>query len=192
MDLDQVGKARLIAELVHSKQRDKSGNPYIGHPSRVAQKVTRVPGFAALSAAEQTAVVCASWLHDVLEDSGQNGFPPVLKEDLVNWGFDHQTVSLVELLSRGYWINRHEFFEADKEAYYLKIAANPLAKLVKIADLADNTNHARMDQVDLTKRTQLRKKYEHASLELKLSQQEKEWLANDNKAIHEEATWQSE
>ena len=52
-----VAAAKAIAVIAHRGQKDKTGQPYILHPYRVADS---------LSTPEEKA---AGWLHDVIEDS---------------------------------------------------------------------------------------------------------------------------
>ena len=54
---EYVWTARKIAHKAHDGQFDKAGNPYIGHPGRVAAFV------------EGDVATAAAWLHDVLEDT---------------------------------------------------------------------------------------------------------------------------
>jgi GTP pyrophosphokinase len=61
-DHDQVRKAFELAADAHSKQRRKSGEPYILHPIEVARICTEEIGLG------PTAAVCAL-LHDVVEDT---------------------------------------------------------------------------------------------------------------------------
>jgi (p)ppGpp synthase/HD superfamily hydrolase len=51
-------KAARLATRAHAGQVDQAGQPYIGHPERVAARLTT----------EEAKVV--AWLHDVIEDGG--------------------------------------------------------------------------------------------------------------------------
>lgn len=132
-----VERARRVAERAHAGQVDKAGAPYITHPERVAARVSGDP------AAEAVA-----WLHDVVEDCD------VTPDDLRAHGFDEDVVTAVEALT---------FLDGDdRDAYYARIAANPLALTVKLADLADNSDPARLSRLDGATRARLERKYAHA------------------------------
>ena len=108
-----VERARQIAVDAHRDQVDKSGAPYITHPARVAQRVAGNPQ------AEMVA-----WLHDVVEDTA------VTLDDLAA-EFPPEIVAAVDAITK-------RLDEGD--AYYHRVAANPLALVAKYADLADNSS----------------------------------------------------
>lgn len=127
------GDAVRIAREAHAGQSDKSGQPYIGHPLRV---------MAALDGAHER---MAAVLHDVIEDT------PVTADDLRAAGCPEEVVAAVVALSRG-----------DGEAqgdYLARVAANPLARTVKLADIADNSSPARLAALDEPTRARLTAKY---------------------------------
>ncbi len=123
-------------------QVDKAGLPYFEHPIRVAQILQTSPAFAALSTAMSTAMstatvdderedaICAAHLHDLVEDCN------VTLEDLRAEGFSTATINAVALLSKN--LN-----DGPIEQYCANIMGNPIARAVKLADLADNCNRAR-------------------------------------------------
>ncbi len=122
-----------IARAAHDGQVDKSGQPYIGHPMRV---------MAALSDPHER---MAAVLHDVIEDT------PVTAADLRAAGCPEPVVTAVVALSRG---------DDEPQADYLaRVAANPMAKVVKLADMADNCSPARMAALDAATRERLTAKY---------------------------------
>lgn len=177
---DAIVLARYIAHQVHAVQLDKGNNAYIGHPSRVAALSQEVPGFALLSEEDQSSVIQAAWLHDVLEDSGENGFPLVLSSDLYEWGISRSAVFSAENLSRENSLMRHLGEKRDKDEYYAFINQDRLARIVKIADLADNNN---LQRVELLKTLGLAinpAKYPHAIQSLNFSDEESLWF---NEAI---------
>ena len=103
--------ALALALAVHRGQRDKMGEPYIRHVVRVAETVSDEARIPAL-------------LHDVLED-GDLG-----PAGLVESGVPDAIVTTIETLTR-----------RDGEAYedYIeRVATDPVARAVKLADLADN------------------------------------------------------
>lgn len=132
--LDQVELARRIATRAHAGQTDKAGRPYIDHPRRVAARVNDLR--------EQA----AAWLHDVIEDT------TVTAARLLEEGIDDDVVSAVELLTR----------IGDDADYYARIAADPIAREVKLADIADNTDPVRTALLDPATRDRLASKYDHA------------------------------
>lgn len=133
--MDWVERARTLAMEAHAGQVDKAGHPYIGHVGRVA---------AAVRGDDEAEAV--AWLHDVVEDcpafAGQvQAFPTPLQD-------------AVRLLSRT--------SAADADTYYARISADPLALKVKLADIADNDDEARLASLDAATAERLRDKYRRA------------------------------
>ncbi|MDF2483048.1 MAG: phosphohydrolase [Stenotrophomonas indicatrix] len=133
--MDWVERARMLALEAHAGQVDKAGHPYIGHVGRVA---------AAVRGDDEAEAV--AWLHDVIEDcpafAGQvQAFPAPLQD-------------AVRLLSRT--------SAADADTYYARISADPLALKVKLADIADNADEARLASLDAATAERLRDKYRRA------------------------------
>ena len=125
-----------IAREAHADQVDKSGNPYIHHPLRV---MARVKGPHAQMAAV---------LHDVIEDTA------VTAEDLKEAGCPDAVIDSVIALSK-----------VPGEAmlsYLRRVAANPVAVLVKRADIGDNTDPVRLSKLDPETQDRLRAKYAEA------------------------------
>ncbi|WP_091528589.1 HD domain-containing protein [Microlunatus soli] len=134
---ESVDRAIAIATQAHRGQTDKSGEPYIGHPERVADR---------LAEDDHDGRVVA-WLHDVVEDTD------VTADDLAA-DFDAAIVAAVVALTR---------VEKDEpDDYYRRVRADPLALRVKFADIADNTDPARVARLDDRTRTRLAGKYDHA------------------------------
>jgi hypothetical protein len=133
--LEQIAIARRIATNAHAQQKDKVGVDYIHHPRRVAARMAHL---------RERAV---AWLHDVVEDTA------VTEDDLRDQGIDEDVVEAVLLLSR----NR-----GDADDYYPRIAAQPLARSVKLADIANNTDPARTALLDPETRDRLAEKYRKA------------------------------
>jgi (p)ppGpp synthase/HD superfamily hydrolase len=132
-----VGLAARIAEQAHEGQRDKSGQPYIGHPARVAAHLT------ADDAPDE--VVAAGWLHDVLEDT------KITADDLRNSGIPQRTIDAVNALTH--------LPGEPLETYLARVRENPDALQVKFADLHDNTDPARTRMLDQATRDRLAAKY---------------------------------
>jgi (p)ppGpp synthase/HD superfamily hydrolase len=137
-------KAARLANRVHSGQVDKAGQPYIGHPERVAGRLE----------SEEAKVV--GWLHDVIEDGGLG------MGDLLAAGIPSHVATAVVAISRQP--------EETAESYYKRVRANPLALEVKAADIADNTDPARLAALDEPTREGLVEKYADARRLLGLPQ----------------------
>ena len=115
-------KAMKLAFDAHKDQTDKSGIPYIFHPIHLAEQMTD----------EKT--VCAALLHDVVEDT------EVTFEQLEREGFPADVLDALKLLT-------HDPAEPYM-AYVARIKANGIARAVKLADLAHNSDLTRLDHVD--------------------------------------------
>lgn len=143
LDVSHIAEvAEQIAREAHHGQIDKAGQPYIGHVGRVAATV--VPA--------EPIYIAAAWLHDIVEDTGST------LDSLVAEGFPPAVVEAIGLLTRR---------EVPDEVYYERIAANPVALAVKIADISDNTNPDRLVRLDQETRARMVGKYRKAWLGLK-------------------------
>ena len=164
-------RAQAIAELVHAKQSDKAGAAYIGHPRRVAANAVRT--MRALKAGftdEQIELVRqACWLHDVLEDSGDNGFPKVLASDLEATGISREVIELVELVTK----TEPSSYDFHSDPYYKNIKAHPLARMIKIADITDNHNLDRKEALQALGKSSKNSYYSNALGFLELSDHER-------------------
>jgi (p)ppGpp synthase/HD superfamily hydrolase len=114
-------KAIELAATHHAGQTDKAGAPYILHVLRVMMKQD----------SDAARIVAA--LHDVVEDTR------ITVADLARAGFGAEVVAAVDLLTRRPDVAYDVYLEA--------IAANPLARAVKIADLEDNMDVRRLGAV---------------------------------------------
>ncbi len=124
-------KAMRLAFEVHKEQTDKTGLPYIYHPIHLAEQM------------DDEASACVALLHDVVED-GEVSF-----EELLAYGFTEEIVDAIRLLT-------HE--EAVPYlAYVAEVKKNPLAKKVKLADLAHNSDVSRLTSVDEKARVRMEK-----------------------------------
>jgi len=133
---DLVARARDLAHRAHAGQVDKAGRAYIEHVERVAAAVSDDP--------EAEAVAL---LHDVLEDC-----EPFEREF---WdGFPAAVTGPVEKLSR--WPGLRPL------DYYERVRRCPIAIRVKLADIADNSDEARLALLDDKTAARLRRKYANA------------------------------
>lgn len=124
-----------LATAAHEGQVDKSGRPYIGHPLRVMASVSESGEHAQMAAV----------LHDVIEDTS------VTAADLTARGCPPVVVDAVVALSH--------LPDEPQDVYLRRVAADPLALLVKRADIADNLSPARMARLDEATRLRLKNKY---------------------------------
>ena len=126
-----------IALNAHKGQVDKNGVSYILHPMAVA---------AQLDTLELKTIAI---LHDTIEDTD------VTAEYLLKRGIPKNIVEAVQLLSKPK--------DEEYESYLKRVKANPLAKQVKLADLANNTDPKRASGLNEARK----KKYELAKKILK-------------------------
>jgi (p)ppGpp synthase/HD superfamily hydrolase len=134
-----VEEAVAIAQEAHADQLDKAGAPYVAHPLRV------MGGFR-----EDVHRIVAV-LHDVVEDAGPDGYD---LEYLRQRGAPPDVIEAIDALS-------HRKSEPDEE-YWARVAANPVARAVKLADIADNSNPERLARLAPDTRERLAAKYARA------------------------------
>jgi len=112
-------RAIAIATETHRGQTDKAGADYIGHPLRVAQRLTD----------EKEKIVAV--LHDTIEDTF------VTPEYLAEQGFTQEIIDGVLSVTR----QDGETYDA----FVHRAARNPLGRAVKQADLEDNMDIRRLN-----------------------------------------------
>jgi (p)ppGpp synthase/HD superfamily hydrolase len=110
--------AIALASKEHKGQLDKAGQPYILHVLRVVTKVHSV----------DARIVAA--LHDLLEDTD------ITADNLHSFGFSATVVEAVQCLTKTSDDTYPEYIE--------RVATNPIAREVKIADLDDNMDSSRL------------------------------------------------
>jgi (p)ppGpp synthase/HD superfamily hydrolase len=136
--VSNVEKARDLAHRAHAGQVDKAGHPYIEHVARVAAAVSDDPEAEAVA-----------WLHDVLEDCHD-----FVNANIWEWRrLPEFVTSTVHKLSRNM---------ISGEFYYAHISKDPIALRVKLADIADNSDEARLELLDPQTAARLRRKYANA------------------------------
>ena len=113
MELDKmIEMAKWIAEKGHEGQFRKDGKtPYVEHVNAVADAV-------------EPRLKPIAYLHDIVEDTN------ISLEELIQLGFDDYVIDAVDLLTPR---NRIPNIE-----YWKKIATNPDAVTVKLADIKHN------------------------------------------------------
>ena len=115
-------QAMKLCYQAHKDQLDKSGIPYIFHPIHLAEQMPD----------ELTTIVAL--LHDVVEDTDYT------LEDLAKMGFPQEAVDTIALMT-------HEE-DVPYMTYVAEISRNPIARIVKLADLRHNSTLSRLDHVD--------------------------------------------
>lgn len=139
--MKKLQRALEIAIVAHAGQQQKNGEPYALHPIRLALTLQ--------DESERIAAV----LHDVVEDT------PITLADLAGEGFTPEVIEAVRLLTKSEG--------ADYDQYIAAIAANPIARAVKLADLTENMDVRRISGV-LTEKDMARlQKYHRAWTRLK-------------------------
>lgn len=112
--MSTLERAITVAARAHEGHRDKGGAAYILHPLRVMLRV---------STTEQRIVAV---LHEVLQES------PMTLSDLAREGFALKILAAVQALSQ----RRDESYED----FVVRVGSDPLARTVKLADLADESD----------------------------------------------------
>ena len=126
-----------IAYKAHHGQMDKCGVPYIFHPAHLAESM------------DDEFSCCVALLHDVVEDTD------VTLEELKRI-FPKEVTDAIALMTHEDGVNYFDYVRA--------IKANPIAKKVKLADLAHNSDQSRCVGSGLSeeKMANWRTKYENA------------------------------
>ncbi|AHL33261.1 GTP pyrophosphokinase [Pseudomonas brassicacearum] len=141
--MSTLERAISIAALAHEGQTDKGGAPYILHPLNVMLRLAH----------REERIVAV--LHDVIEDTC------VTVADLREEGFSEAILVAIESLTK------HE--GETYQAFIERAARNPLARRVKLADLAENSDLSRIEnpsQKDLDRLEKYRKAIDYlAALE---------------------------
>lgn len=128
---DKTKKAMKLCFEAHKDQVDKSGMPYVFHPFHVAEQMTD----------EATTIVAL--LHDVVEDTDYT------LEDIAAEGFGKEILEAVALMT-------HEDGVPYLD-YVAKLKENPIARAVKLADLAHNSDLSRIGEIDEETKQRLEK-----------------------------------
>ena len=112
-------KALRLCFDAHKEQVDKTGMPYVFHPFHLAEQMS-----------DEISTVCAL-LHDFVEDTDYT------LEDLAEMGYPQEVIDVLRLLTHNPEVPYFDYVKA--------ISVNPIAKQVKLADLAHNSDLSRMD-----------------------------------------------
>lgn len=132
-----TNEAMKIAYRAHHGQVDKGGIPYIFHPFHLAEQMTD----------EYT--TCVALLHDVVEDTD-------VTLEALSAVFPAEVVEAVALLT-------HRPGD-DYLQYAAAIRENPIARAVKLADIAHNSDTTRLETTadNLAAQKRLHEKYSKA------------------------------
>lgn len=122
-----TNKALVFAYNAHHGQLDYNGIPYIFHPLHLAEQM------------DDEISCCAALLHDVVEDTD------VTMEELKE-AFPPEVTEVVALLTHS---DTEDTNSGDYFSYLLPIKAHPIAKKVKLADIAHNSDQTRCIGADL-------------------------------------------
>ena len=116
-------RAIAIAAEAHAGQKDRAGAPYILHPIRLMIQM------------DTEDAMMAAVLHDVVENSTWT------LDDLRKEGFSNEVLNAVDSLT-------HRDKEGEDYWDYIQRAkSDPIAIKVKLADLEDNLNPDRLNEV---------------------------------------------
>ena len=115
-------RALQIAVQAHAGQKDKSGAAYIFHPIRVMMRCT----------SPEAKIV--GLLHDVVEDTAMTF------EELEAEGFSVDVLAALRLLTHA--------SEVPYEDYIQQVKTHPIATEAKLADLENNMDIRRLQEVD--------------------------------------------
>ncbi|RMG93870.1 MAG: HD domain-containing protein [Chloroflexi bacterium] len=120
--MNLLEKAIKLAVEAHAGQVDKSGRPYILHPLRLMLEM------------ETEEEMITAVLHDVIEDTH------ITLDTLRKMGFPEKILTALELLT-------HETADTPYDTYILTLKTNPIARRVKLADLAHNMDIRRLPEI---------------------------------------------
>ncbi|MGW1174094.1 HD domain-containing protein [Kitasatospora sp. NPDC002543] len=132
-----LSEVEAIARRAHRGQVDKNGHPYAEHIAAVARGTAARGG--------SSAQIAAGWLHDTVEDDRLS------REWLAGAALPAETKAIVDALTRRP--------DEPVEEYTARILATPGALLVKRADLAHNSDPARLAALDRPTAERLAAKY---------------------------------
>ena len=116
-----TNKALIYAYHAHHGQLDYNRIPFIFHPLHLAEQM------------DDEISCCAALLHDVVEDTE-------LSLDDLRKEFPEEVVEVVALLTHA---DSAEYNNTDYFDYIRKIKPHPIAKKIKLADIAHNSDQSR-------------------------------------------------
>ena len=160
--MSKVQLAIEVATKAHEGQVDKLGEDYKNHPLRVHRNLTTNPKFKNLDALTREDCEVAALLHDVIEDT------PITAAELLEMGFSDRSIKLVQLLTKDK--------SKPKDEYFAPISEEPLARMIKLADIADNRNRKRVAGLEPEMAERLKKKYIYAMDAIGVDLEDMHWM----------------
>lgn len=139
-----IAKSYALAVKYHAGVKRKSGEPYVNHPLRVAQRLQE--------AGYNSEVVSVALLHDTVEDS------ELTLGQLRKLGYSERVISGVDSVTK-----------RAGETYPMAIdraRRHPLGRLAKLSDNFDNSSEEQLAPFSEEKRAIQRAKYEPARKQL--------------------------
>lgn len=130
-----TNQAMKLAYNAHHGQVDKAGIPYIFHPFHLAEQMP------------DEYSTCVALLHDVVEDTD------VTLEQLAKI-FPAEVVEAVRVMTH---LENEPYLD-----YVARVKENPIAKIVKLADLQHNSDQTRMENASEETLAYFREKYRKA------------------------------
>ena len=119
--MSTIEKAISIAIEAHKGQFDKAGDPYILHPLRVMFQM------------ETKEEMIAAVLHDVLEDTA------ITSDQLKEMGFSERVLEALDSVTKKAGEKYEDFVQ--------RAALHPIGKKIKLADLRDNMDLSRLEEI---------------------------------------------
>jgi len=135
--MSTLERAIAVAAEAHSGQKDWGGEPYVLHPLRVMLRVST----------NDERIVAV--LHDVCEDCPQWTFDRLCEE-----GFSESIIAALQSVTK----RQGE----DYEAFVRRATANPIGRVVKLADLNDNADLSRLKRPPSEREMRATEKYRRA------------------------------
>ncbi len=150
MERKTVEDALILAATAHRGQTDRIGVPYIMHPLTVSTLALSLAAKFNVTHTLDTAnhlwhelIVMVALLHDVIEDT------TVTLGQLIEHGFPTDVVDAVDCLTKR---------EGEQyEDFIVRAAENPIARIVKMADIKHNMDTSRLGTITDEDSLRLRK-----------------------------------
>lgn len=139
-----LNDAISMACMAHAGQKDKAGHDYIQHPMRVMRM------------ADTTVKAIVSILHDTVEDTVklEDNDERKVTIPMIRRHFGDEIADAVDAIT-------HRPHEPLVE-YYARVKANVIAHSVKLLDIADNTDPARLALLPVESQERFIEKYTKA------------------------------
>jgi len=132
--LNELAKANMLVLIVFKDKVDRAGEPYIRHLNKVSESF------------KNDEEKCIALLHDLVEDTS------FTFEDLEALGFSKAVIDTLKLLT-------NDLEDYNKYIDRLIKSDNIVAKKVKMADLLDNMNLNRINELNKSDFDRVKNKY---------------------------------